>query len=337
MKRSNSLDPSRFRFRGLHPHVLLGTASDRYAGWLGKIYSSERYANRISKRTKRLGAKSFIEETLPVESVEEFFDHFRVLEIDFTCYRLLLDRNGKVTPNYHLLKTYKKHLAAEDRILLKAPQTIFSRSIRQQGRMVPNKNYLNADIFVRQFLRPATNILQENLGGIIFEQEYLRKADRPDPRDNALQFHTFFSRIPQNDYYHIELRTEQLLTPDYFNILKTFGIGQVLSHWTWLPSLKKQFQLAGNEFYNTGGHCLLRLITPIGMRYSDTYAAAYPFNRLIDGMLSPKMLDDALDIMITAINAGISAQVIINNRAGGSAPEIARILSEQFLARKQSE
>ncbi len=32
-----------FLFRNLHPRVKIGTASDRYAGWLGQIYIQERY------------------------------------------------------------------------------------------------------------------------------------------------------------------------------------------------------------------------------------------------------------------------------------------------------
>ena len=79
----------KFQFRNLHPQVLIGTASDRYAGWLGQIYSQDRYQGRITKRTKIIGGKSFIEEVLPVDSVAEYFEHFTVLEIDFIFYRPL--------------------------------------------------------------------------------------------------------------------------------------------------------------------------------------------------------------------------------------------------------
>jgi hypothetical protein len=37
---------------------------------------------------------------LPIDSVEEYFQHFQVLEIDFTFYRLLIDQNGQHTQNY---------------------------------------------------------------------------------------------------------------------------------------------------------------------------------------------------------------------------------------------
>src|SRR3989339_104018 len=101
-----------FIFRSLHPQIFIGTASDRYAGWLGQIYSHDNYAGRLTKRTKIIGGKTFVEEVLPVDSVEEYFEHFSVLEIDFTFYRLLLDQDGRPTQNYQVLKTYSQHLKA---------------------------------------------------------------------------------------------------------------------------------------------------------------------------------------------------------------------------------
>ena len=82
-----SADIERFRFRHLHPQVRLGTASDRYADWLGQIYTAERYQGRITRRTKVVGEQTFTEEVLPVDSITEYFEHFPVLEIDYTFYR----------------------------------------------------------------------------------------------------------------------------------------------------------------------------------------------------------------------------------------------------------
>ena len=39
MSEEETLDLQNFCFRGLQPLVFMGTASDRYAGWLGQIYS----------------------------------------------------------------------------------------------------------------------------------------------------------------------------------------------------------------------------------------------------------------------------------------------------------
>jgi hypothetical protein len=56
-----------FNFHNLHHQVLIGTASDRYAGWIGQIYLQDRYAGRIIKRTKIIAGKTFNEEVLPVK------------------------------------------------------------------------------------------------------------------------------------------------------------------------------------------------------------------------------------------------------------------------------
>ena len=86
----SGFQPSKFDFRGLHPHILLGTASDRYAGWLGQIYTRDRYTGRISKRQKKIKGKSFQEQTLPVDSVQEYFAHFPILEIDYTLKKRII-------------------------------------------------------------------------------------------------------------------------------------------------------------------------------------------------------------------------------------------------------
>lgn len=98
--------PDEFRFRGIHPLIRMGTASDRYAGWIGQIYSRERFGTRISRRVNRVGGKSFKEEVLPVESVGEYFEHFSVLELDSTFYSLLLDEEMRPTPIFTLLQNY---------------------------------------------------------------------------------------------------------------------------------------------------------------------------------------------------------------------------------------
>ena len=114
-----SLD--RFRFSDLHPNILIGMASDRYAGWISQIYSGEHYKGQITHRTHTVGGKAFVEEVLPIESVGEYFEHFPVLEIDSTFYRLLLERDEKPTQNYHVLRKYREQMKEGDSLILKVP------------------------------------------------------------------------------------------------------------------------------------------------------------------------------------------------------------------------
>jgi uncharacterized protein YecE (DUF72 family) len=320
----------KFMFRNLHTGVLLGTASDRYAGWLGQVYSEERFGRKTSKRSKTVGGQTVTEELLPVESVQEYFQHFSVLELDFTFYSLLLDDHSNPTPTLRVLETYRKNLKESDRVVLKVPQTVFAQKLWRGGKFAENPGYLNADIFVHKFYAPAQELLGSNLHGLIFEQEYQAKKERPSVDLFVSALDRFFKTIPKDGRYHVEVRTEALLTKAYFEVLEKHGIGQVLSHWTWLPPLRKQLSKASGRFFNAGKQMIVRLMTPIGMRYEEAYLKAFPFDKLVEGMMSPRMPEETAQVMIEAIKQGVQANVIINNRAGGNAPLIAQKVAEKF-------
>jgi hypothetical protein len=114
-------------------------------------------------------------------------------------------------------------------------------------------------------------------------------------------------------------------------VLEKYGVGQVLSHWTWLPPLRKQLAKAGGKFFNAGGQSVMRLLTPIGMRYEDSYVQAFPFDKLVEGMLRPEMILETVDLMMEAVNQRVVMNVIINNRASGNAPLLAQMVARKFL------
>ncbi|MBW1999350.1 MAG: DUF72 domain-containing protein [Deltaproteobacteria bacterium] len=317
-----------FYFRDIHPKVFLGTASDRYAGWIGQIYTPGRY--RPNARSKVVGGKSFKEEVLPVECVREYFTHFSVLEIDYTFYSTLLDKNLEPTQSYRVLQTYRRFLTKHDHLVLKVPQVVFARRLRAGGKFIDNPDYLNPDIFTRQFYDPATKILGDLISGFVFEQEYQPKKDRTPPKEYVDGLDKFFSELPGDTRYHVETRTESYYASPYFDLLQKHGIGHVFSHWTWLPPLRKQFLRCGKRFLNSGRQCIIRLMTPRGMRYEEAYAKAFPFDRLVDGMISPGMIPDTVDIVREAVRDGIQTNVIINNRAGGNAPLIAKEIARKL-------
>ncbi|MBA4392110.1 MAG: DUF72 domain-containing protein [Desulfobacca sp.] len=324
-----------FLFRSLHPDIFLGTASDRYAGWLGQIYSKEKYSKQIHRRTKRFKGKTFMEETLPIDSLEDYFEHFSILELDYTFYRPLLDEQGKPSQNFFLLKQYGTYLKEQDFLFLKVPQNITARKIHKGPTFAENETYLNPHIFTEQFYKPALHLLGSKIKGFIFEQEYHRQAERLPESELASSLDHFFKAIPRDDRYHLELRTESYWQVPVFEVLEKYGVGQVLSHWTWLPPLEKQFDRGDRRFFNAGGQALIRLMTPLGMRYEDAYEKAFPFDKLVEGMMQPRMIEETVRLMRLGIEQQVQMNIIINNRSGGSAPLIARQLAEQFLNSKE--
>jgi uncharacterized protein YecE (DUF72 family) len=320
----------RYLFRPLHPLICIGTASDRYSGWTAQIYSEGLYRQHITSRTNRVGTRSFREQVLPIDSVREYFQHFRVLEIDYTFYAPLIEK-GVATPCAETLRQYSLRMAPEDRVFLKAPQMFFAQKLRRGKDYVQNESYLAADAFSRQFYEPALDLLGPKLKGIVFEQEYQKRSERTPPLEFAAQLDHFFGSIPPDSRYHVELRTEAYLCKPVFDVLRKHGAGLILSHWTWLPALRIQFSKAGNRFITAGSRVLVRLMTPLGVRYEDAYAMAFPFDRLIEEMIQPGLIPQTAQLMWEAVKSEVEINVIINNRAAGNAPNLARRIVREFI------
>ncbi|MFB6232511.1 MAG: DUF72 domain-containing protein [Salinibacter sp.] len=324
-----------YDFRDVHPNVRFGTASDRYGGWIGQIYPADRYADRVSTRSRTLGGETFEERRVPIESVRDYFEHFEVLEIDFTFYRPLLEEGDEPGSNYFVLSNYADHAPGSASFLLKAPQKFFARSIRRDGQFVDNPGFLDADGYVETFLEPALDILGDRLDGVIFQQEYQRVADSPSPEENVEQLDAFFDAIPDEVQSHVELRSEHLLSESYFDWLAARGLGHVFSHWTWLPAIRRQWSLTGERLTAKDGQVVARLLTPRDMKYAEAYAKAYPFDEpesaLADTEQARDMVLDTTALAYRAASQNALLNVIANNRAWGNAPDLNRTIAHRIL------
>lgn len=329
----------RYDFRSVHPNVRFGTASDRYAGWLGQIYPEARYADQISSRKRNLRGTTYEERTLPVASARDYFEHFGVLELDFTFYRPLHDDEGEPTNNLFVLAKYADHAPDDAAFLLKAPQMFFARTLRRsrdgKTRYVDNPDFLDAEAYVAQFHEPALDLLGDRLAGILFQQEYQRVADSPHPDENVEALDAFFGRIPNAPQAHIELRSEHLLTDAYFDWLADRELGFIFSHWTWLPAIRRQWQMCGERFTAADDTVVARLLTPRNVKYAEAYAAAYPFDQpapeLADTEQAHDMVLDATALAYQAEAQNALLNLIANNRAWGNAPELARTIAHRIL------
>lgn len=331
-----------FDFRSMDDSLRFGTASDRYAGWIGQIYP-EHYRKELSSRNRRLGKEVFKEETLPVESVADYFDHFTILELDFTFYRPLLDADGSPTSNFFVLEKYAAASPENARFLLKAPQAFFARVLRRGSgnsvSYIENPGYLNAQHCSKQFLEPAHAILGDRLAGIIYEQEYQRKNEAPGVQQLVVELDEFFQATPTHIQAHIELRTPFLLTPPYFDWLEDRGIGFVFSHWTWLPAIREQWRLCGERLTARNGEVVIRLLTPLKMPYARAYSQAYPFDKTLPDIANSEggknMILDVTALAFQARKKKAILNIIANNRAWGNSPELARTIARRILMEEQ--
>lgn len=332
----------RFDFRTVSPNVRFGTASDRYAGWIGQIYP-EHYRNHISSRSRKLGGQTYEERNVPIASVADYFEHFGTLELDFTFYRPLRDADGEPTNNFFVLSKYADHAPDHASFLLKAPQAYFARTLRRsrggQTKYVENPDFLDAKAYRTQFHEPAQEILGDRLDGILFQQEYQRVAESPSPDENVDVLDAFFGQLPNTPQAHLELRSEHLLTDGYFDWLAERGLGFIFSHWTWLPPIREQWARCGQRFTATDGSAVARLLTPRDLKYAQAYAAAYPFDErtpeIADTQQAHDMVMDATALAFQAESQNALLNLIANNRAWGNAPDLARTIAHRILDEKE--
>ena len=332
------LDVEAYQFRSIVPSLRFGTASDRYAGWIGQIYSEE-WRKSVKKRKRTMGGKKYDEQTVAVGSVEEYFEHFSTLEIDFTFYRALVDADNLPTNNYFVLQRYADAAPPDAQFILKAPQQISARLLRRSGpdglRYEDNPTLLDDALFIQSFVRPAEKILGSRLVGIILEQEYQRKGSSVTCEVNIAEFDRFFDALPETPQIHIELRSPHLLTPEYFAWLRHAGVGHVFSHWTWLPSIGEQWARSDEQTSAANKDLVCRLLTPRKMPYAKAYALAHPFEKVVEELsATPQahaMITETAGMAIESLKKGMAPIIISNNRAWGNAPSLAQKVATRIL------
>lgn len=332
-------EADRFDLRRIHPVLRFGSASDRYAAWIDQVYPRDVWAGEVTTRKKSIGGQAFEERLLPVASVEDYFLHFGVLEIDFTYYRPLVEATGKPSPQLFTLEHYADASPANARFLLKAPQQVVSRRLRRKvdGRWayVENPDYLDPKLFTDQFLVPAQKKLGVKLAGVILEQPYERAAESPDPDAFVAEWDRFIAEVPNDAAYHLEVRSSHLLSPAYLEWLANRDLGFCFSHWQWLPPIIDQWRLVSERFTSGSGEAVLRLVQPRDMDYAESWRRAYPFEGpaagLSDTRDARRMIDEATALMYQAVEAGVVLNVVGNNRAWGNTPDLGRTLAHRFL------
>lgn len=324
----------RYDLRDLHPRLAFGTASDRYAAWIGQIYP-QRWAEVVEARKKKLGRETIEERQIPILSVREYFEHLSVLELDFTFYRPLLEEDGRRGTNYFVLQEYAECAPPDARFLLKAPQAFSARILRRGKDYAENPTYLDARGYADQFVEPALELLGDRLAGVIFEQEYSRVRESPEPEAFVAELDAFFRAAPNVPQLHLEVRSAHLLVPAYFDWLEERGLGFVFSHWTWLPPIKEQWERVGGRFTAADGQVILRLMNPRGMSHTESMLKAYPFDRPVPELAGTpqalQMVDEATALAYRAIEQDRTLNVIASNRAWGNAPDLLRTVASRFL------
>ena len=130
--------------------IYVGTSSWKYEGWLGQIYSPDRYLTRGRFSQKRFEA----------DCLREYAEVFPIVCGDFSFYQF---------PTAAFWRKLFGSAAPSLRFALKIPEEITVRAfpghVRYGARAgVVNPNFLNTDLLVHEFLDLTRAVPRPNIG-----------------------------------------------------------------------------------------------------------------------------------------------------------------------------
>ena len=287
--------------------LFLGASSWKYPGWLGQIYSRERYSyhGRFSKPR------------FQQECLSEYAEVFPVVCGDFAFYQF-------PTPHFwaKLFSTAPETL----QFAFKVPEEItipfFPKHPRYSTRAgLPNPNFLNADLFGSEFLR-LLSPYSKQVALLIFEFGPSTGVSL-SPQDFSAALAAFFSLLPQNFRFAVEIRNSELLAPSYLHVLSKLGIAHVFNSWTHMPPLTAQL-LHPDAF--TANFTVSRALLRPGRKYADAVNMFAPYSETQD--VNHEVRDALLHLLLRAKSRAEPTYLFINNRLEGNAPNTIYALTE---------
>jgi uncharacterized protein YecE (DUF72 family) len=291
--------PTQDRFEQLKskipPLVKFGTSTWNYPGWKGLVYHQD-YG------TKGAAAKM----------LKEYSDFplFGTVGIDSTYYG---------PPTEAVLRSYAENLPAGFPCISKVwgQLTIHTFTKAQDPERAGKRNpdFLNPDLFGEEIYQAYRRYFEENTGPFVFEFQTIAKFTGLDAESFAERLDQFFSALPRDAKYAVEIRNEEFLTPMYFAVLREHGVAHVFNSWTRMPPIGHQLDLPNSL---SGSFILARALLRPGRTYNEAVDAFAPYDRIREP--NPKLRRDLVRLVETAVEAKVPAYLLVNNRTEGSAP-----------------
>jgi hypothetical protein len=178
-----------------------------------------------------------------------------------------------------------------------------------------NPDFLNPDLFVEEIYQPYQRHFADNTGPFVFEFQTLAKATGIDAEGFAILLDEFFSALPREGQFAVEIRNEEFLTPMYFAVLREHGVAHVFNSWTRMPSIGHQLDLPGSI---SASFIVARALLRPGRTYDEAVDAFAPYDGIREP--NPKLRRDLVRLVEAAVRTRIPAYLLVNNRAEGSAP-----------------
>ena len=280
--------------------ILMGTSSWKYEGWLGQIYTPDRYFTR-----GRFSAKKFEDTCL-----EEYAETFPIVCGDFSFYQF---------PSEEYWRKLFASAPGSLRFAFKVPEEITVKVFPSHARYgrragLENPNYLDFELFRAMFLEMLRPHSRRAIV-LLFEFGQMPKKSMPDVDAFLERLVPFLDQLPEGPRYAIELRNAEFLTRDYFEALQERGVAHIFNAWTRMPDLPTQSAMPQAH---TADFTVVRALLRQGRAYEDAVKNFSPYERIQDPNVESR---DALRALIQrSLGLRQPAYIFVNNRFEGNAP-----------------
>jgi uncharacterized protein YecE (DUF72 family) len=288
--------------------IYFGTSSWKYEGWVGSVYSPDRYRVR-----GRFSPRKF-----EAECLAEYAETFPAVCGDFSFYRF-------PSPDYW--RRLFGGVPASLQFAFKVPEEItvaaWPRHARYGSRAGEvNASFLDAGLFERQFAG-ALEPYQDRVATLIFEFGTIPRSVFATAGEFSGRLESFLEALPGGYRYAVEVRNPEYLVPGYFATLRRRGVAHVFNAWTRMPVLADQAALA-NAF--TADFTVARALLRAGRTYEQAVSRFSPYRSL--GEPDPNTRDALVRIADRARRCGPRAFLFVNNRLEGHAPSTIEAVAE---------
>lgn len=281
-------------------NVWIGTSSWKYPGWIGQIYTAERYATR-----SRFSQKKF-----EANCLAEYAETFPIVCGDFSFYQF---------PSVEYWQRLIGGTPASFRFALKVPEMVTVKRFPAHPRYgqrggLANESFLDAELLSELFLAPLA-AHGEKVALLIFEFGSFSKADFANVAGFAEALDSFLKKLPRQCRYAIEIRNREYLDPVYFECLRHHRVAHVFNAWTRMPPIDKQIQIP--EAF-TADFTATRALLRVGRTYEKAVAQFAPYSAIQDPNPPARAAMRSLIDQVTGPER--AAYIFVNNRFEGNAP-----------------
>jgi uncharacterized protein YecE (DUF72 family) len=280
--------------------IYVGGSSWKYEGWLGQIYSRERY----------LARGKFSRRVFEQECLREYAETFPAVCGDFAFYQF---------PTEDFWRKLFHQTPAHFRFGFKVPEQITCKVFPTHARYGPqagleNEAFLDSHMLREMLLRPLAPY-REKTGVLIFEFGSFGPRSFREPADFLDRLDPFLATLPQEFRYAVEIRNPEFLVPDYFSCLRSHGVAHVYNAWSRMPELKQQIAIPDST---TTDFQVCRALLRRGRVYEEAVERFQPYIEVQDP--NPEARESMRVLIGRARENKQFLFLFVNNRLEGNAP-----------------